>query len=76
MLRKSFFLLISFVIFAGFPMISRAGEEKQSAPWKITGELEEACKCDAACPCWFGNKPTHMNCGGDQVLFIESTDSV
>jgi hypothetical protein len=38
--------------------------------------LEEACKCDAACPCWFGNKPTHMNCGGDQVLFIESTDSV
>ena len=40
-------------------------------PWKIVGQLEEACSCSAACPCWFGSKPTKMNCGGGQVLFIE-----
>jgi len=48
---------------------SRAAEEK--VPWKITGQLEEACSCNAACPCWFGSKPTKMTCGGGQVLFIE-----
>jgi hypothetical protein len=40
-------------------------------PWKIIGQLEEACRCNGACPCWFDSKPTHMNCGGGQVLFIE-----
>jgi hypothetical protein len=39
-------------------------------PWKLTGQLEEACSCSAACPCWFGSKPTKMNCGGGQFLFI------
>jgi hypothetical protein len=39
--------------------------------WKLTGQLEEACNCNAACPCWFGSKPSHMNCGGGQFLFIE-----
>lgn len=49
-----------------------AGEmKKDSTPWKITGQLEEACSCDSACPCWFGSKPTRMTCGGGQVLFIE-----
>jgi len=38
--------------------------------WKLTGQLEEACSCSAACPCWFGSKPTKMNCGGGQFLFI------
>jgi hypothetical protein len=40
-------------------------------PWKIVGQLEEACRCNAACPCWFDSKPSHANCGGGQVLFIE-----
>jgi hypothetical protein len=48
-----------------------ANEAKDKTPWKITGQLEEACSCDAACPCWFGSKPTKMTCGGGQVLFIE-----
>ncbi|HYY13683.1 MAG TPA: DUF1326 domain-containing protein [Chthoniobacterales bacterium] len=48
----------------------RAAEERK-VPWKITGQLEEACSCNAACPCWFGSKPTKMTCGGGQVLFIE-----
>jgi hypothetical protein len=50
-----------------------AGEkpaEAKKASWRISGQLEEACKCNAACPCWFGQKPTHMNCGGQLVYFI------
>src|SRR5207244_8643610 len=39
--------------------------------WKITGQLEEACSCNAACPCWFDSKPTRATCGGNQVLFIQ-----
>lgn len=48
-----------------------AGGEEAVA-WKIAGEFEEACSCDAACPCWFGSKPTRMKCGGGQALFIET----
>jgi hypothetical protein len=51
--------------------VSAADEPKDKTPWKITGQLEEACSCDAACPCWFNSKPTKMTCGGGQVLFIE-----
>ncbi len=52
--------------------IGRASEKTgDKTPWKITGQLEEACSCDAACPCWFDSKPTKMTCGGGQVLFIE-----
>ena len=39
--------------------------------WKLTGQLEEACSCSAACPCWFGSKPTKMNCGGGEFIFID-----
>ena len=41
-------------------------------PWKITGQLEEACTCSSACPCWFGSKPTKMTCGGGEFIFIET----
>jgi hypothetical protein len=51
--------------------VRAANEPKDTTPWKITGELEEACSCDAACPCWFNSKPTKMTCGGGQVLFIQ-----
>jgi len=57
-----------------FCFVSTAGatdEPKDKTQWKITGQLEEACSCDAACPCWFNSKPTKMTCGGGQVLFIE-----
>jgi hypothetical protein len=49
---------------------AHAGDEKPAA-WKVSGELEEACSCDAACPCWFGSKPTKMNCSGGFALFID-----
>src|SRR5436190_22806212 len=55
---------------AGMP-IQAADQLKDKTPWKITGQLEEACSCDAACPCWFNSSPTKMTCGGGQVLFIE-----
>src|SRR5947199_217886 len=48
-----------------------ADQPKGKTPWRITGQLEEACSCDAACPCWFNSKPTKMTCGGGQVLFIQ-----
>jgi len=48
-----------------------ADQPKDKTPWKITGQLEEACSCDAACPCWFNSKPTKMTCSGGQVLLIE-----
>src|SRR5207237_6961171 len=51
--------------------VRAADPPKDKTPWKITGQLEEACSCDAACPCWFDSKPTKMTCGGGQVLFIE-----
>jgi len=42
-----------------------------AVPWRIVGQLEEACTCSAACPCWFGSKPTKMTCGGGQIVFID-----
>ncbi len=47
----------------------RAGDEKR-ASWKASGEMEEACSCNVACPCWFGSKPTRSHCSGGQVNFI------
>jgi len=47
-----------------------AAADPSKIPWKIAGQLEEACSCSAACPCWFGSKPTKMTCGGGQFIFI------
>jgi len=52
-------------------LASGAAAEDKKTPWKVSGDLEEACSCDAACPCWFDSKPTKMTCGGGQVIFIE-----
>ena len=63
--------LFSIVAFAiGAATMSLAADANKT-PWKITGQLEEACTCNAACPCWFNSLPSKMNCGGGQVLFIE-----
>jgi len=48
-----------------------ASNETKKVSWKITGQLEEACSCAAACPCWFDSKPTRPTCGGNQVLVIQ-----
>ena len=39
--------------------------------WKVTGQLEESCSCDGACPCWFNHKPTRMTCSGGAFFFID-----
>jgi hypothetical protein len=44
--------------------------QEGNVSWRIAGEFEEACSCAAACPCWFGSKPTRAKCGGGAALFI------
>jgi hypothetical protein len=64
------FIALTFAIspMQGFPAEQTTPDKTY---WKITGQLEEACSCAAACPCWFNSKPTRMTCGGGQVLFLE-----
>jgi len=67
MKSAKFFLVMAALVAS----VSLAAAEEKKTPWKMTGELEEACSCDAACPCWFDSKPTKMTCSGGQVFFIE-----
>jgi hypothetical protein len=53
----------------GFAATVLAAETAKPA-WKLSGELEEACSCRAACPCWFKSLPSRMTCDGAQVVFI------
>lgn len=56
----------------GLATVGVAAEEAaKKTPWKITGQLEEACLCNAPCPCWFNSLPSKMQCGGGQFVFIE-----
>ncbi len=75
MIRRTLFLSFAAIALAGAALVARAADapktETPKSPWKIVGQLEEACSCNAACPCWFGSKPTHMTCGGGQFIFIE-----
>ena len=65
---KSFSILtVSLLLVAG---VAGAADAKKPS-WKISGQLEESCSCNAACPCWFDSKPTMPGCGGNQVLFIK-----
>jgi hypothetical protein len=74
MIRYTRFVMLMFLSIAiSIVALWLSADEKTAEvkkPWKIAGQLEEACKCNAACPCWFGSKPTHMNCGGQLVYFI------
>jgi len=74
MVRKTLVLSLV-VLLAAVATASWAAEpaktETKSTPWKITGQLEEACSCNAACPCWFGSKPSRMSCGGGEFVFIQ-----
>lgn len=75
MTRKTLFIALAAVTLAGAALVARAADAPKTgapkSPWKIVGQLEEACSCNAACPCWFGSKPTRMTCGGGQFIFIE-----
>jgi hypothetical protein len=63
-------MLAGFVALIAIASIGIASDAPKT-PWKITGQLEEACTCSAACPCWFGSKPTKMTCGGGEFIFID-----
>ena len=66
-------LFIVFAVSAFSLALTALDAQEPDAPkssWRIGGDLEEACTCNAACPCWFNSKPSRMNCGGGQVLFI------
>jgi hypothetical protein len=63
----------SIAILGGFTAFCLSGTLAVAAgktSWKITGELEEACSCRPACPCWFKSLPSRMTCDGGQIVFI------
>src|SRR6266545_7315459 len=65
--------MVSVAIVCGITALSipgRAGETAKKASWKVSGELEEACSCRPACPCWFKSLPSRMTCDGTQIIFI------
>src|SRR3954453_20412678 len=55
---------------AAFGLAESAAAAANKTSWKVTGELEEACSCRAACPCWFKSLPSRMTCDGAQIIFI------
>lgn len=63
-------LFLTLALVCGLAIAADMTQPAQKPYWKISGQLEEACKCNAACPCWFGAKPTNMNCGGQLVYMI------
>ncbi|PYQ15075.1 MAG: hypothetical protein DMH00_00055 [Acidobacteria bacterium] len=68
-------MLVLLGVASGLVLLSRMAVADKPAPvktpWRIVGQLEEACSCAKACPCWFDSKPTRMTCGGGQFLFIQ-----
>ena len=72
-MRYRFAFLLGVVVLAALAVLAedKGGDKAKSTPWKMSGQLEEACSCDAACPCWFDSKPTKMNCSGGFALFID-----
>ena len=71
MKKKLFRLAAPLAVTVAAAFVLSAAQEPKKTSWKITGQLEEACSCAAACPCWFDSKPTKATCGGSQVLFIQ-----
>jgi len=70
MRSRSLFLLGALLLVV-VPVLAEDKPADKGPSWKMSGDLEEACSCDAACPCWFGSKPTKMNCSGGFVVFID-----
>ena len=65
--------IVSVAILCGITALGvprSAGGAPSKSSWKIKGDLEEACSCRAACPCWFKSLPSRMTCDGAQIIFI------
>lgn len=69
---KMHFALLGLLL-GGTGFGSYAAEEASASrtKWKVSADLEEACSCRAACPCWFKSNPSRMTCDGVQAVFIE-----
>src|SRR5438093_2189027 len=63
-------LLLSSTATVTVTNLRAAAKTESKPPWKVTGELEEACSCRPACPCWFKSLPSRMTCDGAQIIFI------
>ena len=61
---------VAIVCISAFGISGSAVAAAGKTPWKVTGELEEACSCHPACPCWFKSLPSRMTCDGAQIVFI------
>ncbi len=66
----NYFVFITTLVAAPLLSDARLEAATKKTSWKINGELEEACSCRPACPCWFKSLPTRMTCDGAQVVFI------
>lgn len=69
-MTKSIVAIVIAGTVTGFTVASRAAEAAPKVSWKASGELEEACSCRPACPCWFKSLPSRMTCDGAQIIFI------
>jgi hypothetical protein len=66
-------ILVPITIACGIAASAIADDSTKPAPkvsWKVAGELEEACSCRPACPCWFKSLPSRMTCDGAQIIVI------
>jgi hypothetical protein len=70
-MSKPLTLVLALCGFAGLFQPGFGAEAAPKVKWKVTGDLEEACSCRAACPCWFKSLPSRMTCDGAQVIFIK-----
>lgn len=70
MLIPGFIIALCAISMPRFMAVCSADEPSAKTHWKVTGELEEACSCRAACPCWFKSVPSRMTCDGAQIIFI------
>ena len=68
-MKRSITLLILGGIAAICNTSPMTGAEAKTS-WKVAGDLEEACSCRPACPCWFKSLPSRMTCDGAQIIFI------
>src|SRR2546430_2137902 len=64
--------ILSIAIVCGLTAFAPVGRSADApkVSWKASGELEEACSCHPACPCWFKSPPSRMTCDGAQIVFI------
>ena len=62
-------ILLVVIVLAPFTRAGLAADAPKVS-WKVSGELEEACSCRPACPCWFKSLPSRMTCDGAQIIVI------